>query len=38
MLRLVGDEDDPMPETGPPVADHADATVGLHRRLAGAAA
>ena len=27
MLRLVGDEDDPMPETGPPVADHADATV-----------
>ena len=27
MLRLVGDEDDPLPETGPPVADHADATV-----------
>jgi RNA polymerase sigma-70 factor (ECF subfamily) len=27
MLRLVGDEDDPIPETGPPVADHADATV-----------
>ena len=27
MLRLVSDEDDPMPETGPPVADHADATV-----------
>lgn len=27
MLRLVGNEDDPMPETGPPVADHADATV-----------
>jgi RNA polymerase sigma-70 factor (ECF subfamily) len=27
MLRLVSDEDDYMPETGPPVADHADATV-----------
>jgi RNA polymerase sigma-70 factor (ECF subfamily) len=27
MLRLVGDEDDHMPETGPPIADHADATV-----------
>ncbi|MGZ5212414.1 MAG: RNA polymerase sigma factor [Actinomycetota bacterium] len=27
MLRLVGDEDDPMPETGPPIVDHADATV-----------
>lgn len=27
MLRLVADEDDPIPETGPPVADHADATV-----------
>lgn len=27
MLRLVSDEDDHMPETGPPVADHADATV-----------
>ena len=27
VLRLVGDEDDPIPETGPPVADHADATI-----------
>jgi RNA polymerase sigma-70 factor, ECF subfamily len=27
MLRLVGDEDDPLPDTGPPVPDHADATV-----------
>lgn len=27
MLRLVADEDDPMPETGPPVPDHAEATV-----------
>ena len=27
-LRLVDDEHDPMPETGPPVADHADAIVG----------
>jgi RNA polymerase sigma-70 factor, ECF subfamily len=27
MLRLAGDEDDPVPETGPPVLDHADATV-----------
>ena len=37
MLRLVGDEDDPIPETGPPVADHADATVDSDRRRAGAA-
>lgn len=27
LLRLVDDEDDPVPETGPPVADHADATI-----------
>jgi RNA polymerase sigma-70 factor, ECF subfamily len=27
MLRLVGDEHDTLPETGPPVPDHADATV-----------
>jgi RNA polymerase sigma-70 factor (ECF subfamily) len=27
-LRLITDENDPMPEAGPPVADHADATVG----------
>jgi RNA polymerase sigma-70 factor (ECF subfamily) len=27
-LRLVSDENDPIPETGPPVADHADATAG----------
>ncbi len=28
MLRMVVDPDDPMPEQLPPVADHADATVG----------
>lgn len=28
MLRLAGDPDDPIPETQPPVADHADQTVG----------
>jgi len=28
MLRRVDDEGDPIPETGPPVADHADATAG----------
>ena len=27
MLRLIADEDDPVPDIGPPVADHADATV-----------
>ena len=27
MLRLIGDEDDSLPEMGPPVPDHADATV-----------
>jgi len=28
MLRRVDDEGDPLPEIGPPVADHADATAG----------
>jgi RNA polymerase sigma-70 factor (ECF subfamily) len=28
MLRRVDDEDGPIPETGPPVADHADAAAG----------
>ncbi len=37
LLRMVGDEDDPVPEMGPPHPDHADEIAGTHDAAAALA-